>query len=105
LTVKQRPSNQVNVPNQKTIETMVMADRDEELETFDNLDHLFASWEQLGNKNIMGPVALTKPLEPESKREILSRLLEESQSIICRDTNAADSQDFLYGENGMPSCG
>ena len=53
----------------------------------------------------MGPVTSPKPLEPESKREILSRLLEESQSIICRDTNAADSQDFLYGEDGMPSCG
>ena len=53
----------------------------------------------------MGPVTLPKPLEPESKREILSRLLEESQSIIYRDTSAEDSQDFLYGEVGMPSCG
>ena len=102
--MKERPSNQVNVPNQKTIETMVMADRDEELETIDNLHDIFARWEQLGNQNIMGPVTSPKPLDPESKREILSRLLEESQSIICRDTNAADSQDFLYGEDGMPSC-
>ena len=54
--MKEKPTNQVKVPNQKTIETMVMADREEELETFDNLDDLFASWEQLGNKNIMGSV-------------------------------------------------
>ena len=84
---------------------MVMADREEELETFDNFDDLFASWEKLGNKNIKAPATSPKPLDPETKREILSRLLEESQSIICRDTSAADSQDFLYGEDGMPSCG
>ena len=40
-------------------------------------------------------------LDLETKKEILSRLLEESQSIICRETNAADSQDFLYGEDGI----
>ena len=82
---------------------MVMGDREEELETFDNLDDFFASWEQLGNKNKNGPVTSPKPLDPEAKREILSHLLEESQSIICRETNAADSQDFLYGEDGIPS--
>lgn len=48
---------------------MVMADRYEELETFDNLHDIFASWEQLGNKNIMGPVTSPKPLVPEFKRE------------------------------------
>ena len=53
----------------------------------------------------MVPVTSPKPLDSESKKEILSRLLEESQSIFCRDTNAADSQDFLYVEDGMPSCG
>ena len=103
--MKEKFTNQVKVPNKKTVDTMVMADREEELETFDNLDDLFASWEQLGNKNLTGPLTSPKPLEPESKREILSRLLEESQSIICRDTNAANSQDFLYGEDGIPSSG
>jgi prevent-host-death family protein len=47
------------------------------------------------------------PIRPvvnlETKKEILSRLLEESQSIIWRDTDAAHSQDFLYGEDGMPN--
>ena len=103
--MKEKFTNQVKIPNKKTVDTMVMADREEELETFDSLHDLFASWEQLGNKNITGPVTSPKPLEPESKKEILSRLLEESQAIICRDTSAADSQDFLYGEDGMPSCG
>jgi hypothetical protein len=50
-----------------------------------------------------GRTTSPKPVDPETKREILSRLLEESQSIIDRGTNAADSQDFLYGEDGMPS--
>ena len=103
MTAKEKPTNQVKVSNQKTIETMVMADREEELETFDNLDDLFASWEQLGNKNITGPLTPPKPLEPESKREILSHLLEESAGKISRDTDAAHSQDFLYGEDGMPN--
>lgn len=103
--MKENFTNQVKVPNKKTVDTMVMADREEELETFDNLDDLFASWDQLGNKNIMGPVTSPKPLDPESKTEILSRSLEESQSIICRDTSAADSQDFLYGEDGLLSWG
>ena len=61
--------------------------------------------EYLSNEIVSDTSNHSKPLEPESKREILSRLLEESQSMICRDTSAADSQDFLYGEDGMPSCG
>jgi len=105
LSVNEKPTNQLKVPNQKTADTFVLADREEELEIFDSLDDLFASWEQFGNKNKNGRTTSPKPLDPESKREILSRLLEESQSIICRDTNAADSQDFLYGEDGLPSCG
>ena len=47
------------------------------------------------------------PIRPvvnlETKMEILSRLLEESQSIIWRDTDAAHSQDFLYSKDGMPN--
>jgi hypothetical protein len=103
--VKEIPTNQVKVPNKKTVETMVMADLEEELETFDSLDDFFASWDQFGNKNKNGRSTLPKPLDPEAKREILSRLLEKSQSIIFLDTNAVGSQDFLYGEDGMPSCG
>ena len=81
--MREKPTSQEKVPNHNTVETMVMANHEEELETFDNLDDLFASWEQLGNKNIMGPVTSPKSLAPESNSEILSRLLEESQSIIC----------------------
>ena len=61
--------------------------------------------EYLSNEIVSDTSIHPKPLDQETKREILSRLLEESQSIICRETNAADSQDFLYGEDGMPSCG
>jgi hypothetical protein len=61
--------------------------------------------EYLSNEIVSDTSNHSKPLEPEPKREILFRLLEESQSIICRDTNAADNQGFLYGEDAMPSCG
>ena len=47
------------------------------------------------------------PIRPvvnlETKKEILYRLLEESQGIICRETNAAHSQDFLCCLDGMPN--
>jgi hypothetical protein len=103
LTVKEKPTNQGKVPNKKTVETMVMADREEELETFDNLNDLFANWDSLKNEDKDNIRKSSKPLDVETKREILSRLLEESQGIICTETNATDSQDFLYGKDGMPS--
>ena len=82
---------------------MVMADREEELETFDNLNDLFANWDSLKDEDKDNTRKSSKPLDEETKREILSRLLEESQGIICTETNATDSQDFLYGKDGMPS--
>ena len=69
-------------------------------------DSLEVYFEEYLSNEIISDISIhPKPVDPETKREILSRLLEESQGIICRDTNAADSQDFLYGEDGMPSCG
>jgi hypothetical protein len=52
----------------------------------------------LSNEIVSDTSNHSKPLEPEAKRETLSRFLEGSQVIICLDTNAADSQDLLYGE-------
>ena len=46
-------------------------------------------------------VPIRPVIDLETKKEIFSRLLEESQSIICRQTDADDSQDFLYREDGM----
>jgi prevent-host-death family protein len=48
-------------------------------------------------------VPIKPALDEDTKKEIISRLIQESQRIISRETNAADSQDFLYGEDGMPS--
>ena len=41
-------------------------------------------------------------LKLKTKKEILSRLLEESQSIICRDTDAAHSRDFFMVKMECP---
>ena len=54
--------------------------------------------EYLNNEIVSDTSNHSKPLKPEAKRETLSRFLEGSQGIICLDTNAADSQDLLYGE-------
>jgi hypothetical protein len=46
---------------------------------------------------------LHPPVDRKAKQKILSRLLNESAGKIFRDTDAAHSQDFLYGEDGMPN--
>ena len=46
---------------------------------------------------------LHPPVDRKAKQKILSRLLNESAGKICRDTDAAHSQDFLYGKDGMPN--
>ena len=44
-----------------------------------------------------------RSVDRKAKQKILSRLLNESAGKISRDTDAAHSQDFLYGEDGMPN--
>ena len=44
-----------------------------------------------------------RSLDRKAKQKILSRLLNESAGKISRVTDAAHSQDFLYGEDGMPN--
>ena len=71
---------------------------------FDGVVDLFKSWEDSSTKDKEFDSSIRKlSFDRKTKEKILSRLLEESQSIICRETNAAHSQDFLYGEDGMPN--
>jgi hypothetical protein len=65
---------------------------------FDGVVDLFKSWEDSSTKDKEFDSSIRKlSFDRKTKEKILSRLLEESQGIICRDTNAADSQNFLLG--------
>ena len=98
-----QPDNQKN-PNKKTIKAIHQAECGHELESFDNVEDLFKSWEDSTSKDEeFDSSVLHPPVDRKAKQKILARLLNESASKICRDTDAAHSQDFLYGEDGMPN--
>ena len=75
-----------------------------ELESFDNVKDLFKSSDDTTSKDEkLDPSVLQSPVDSKAKEMILSRLLNESAGKISRDTDAAYSQDFLYGKDGMPN--
>ena len=75
-----------------------------ELESFDSVEDLFKSWDDSASKDDkFDSSVLHLPVDRKTKEMILSRLLNESAGKISRDTDAAHSQDFLYGEDGMPN--
>ena len=75
-----------------------------ELESFDNVEDLFKSWDDATSKDKELDLGVLDPsTDRKTKEKILSRLLNDSAGKISRDTDAAHSQDFLYGEDGMPN--
>ena len=100
----QKHCNCSHIPNETTVKAIHQAECGHELESFDNVEDLFKSWDDSASKDEeFDSSVLHSPVDRKAKQTILSRLLEESQTIICRDTDAADSQDFLYGVDGMPN--
>ena len=98
-----QPNNQ-KIPNKKTIEAIHQAECGHELESFDNVKDLFKSWDDTSTKDEKFDSSVLHSLvDRKAKQKILSRLLNESAGSISRDTDAAHSQDFLYGEDGMPN--
>ena len=95
-----QPDNQKN-PNKKTIKAIHQAECGHELESFDNVEDLFKSWDDSASKDDSSD--RLRSVERKAKQKILARLLNESAGKISRDTDAAHSQDFLYGEDGMPN--
>jgi len=95
-----QPDNQKN-PNKKTIKVIHQAECGHELESFDNVEDLFKSWDDSASKDDSSD--RLRSVERKAKQKILARLLNESAGKISRDTDAAHSQDFLYGEDGMPN--
>ena len=76
----------------------------DELESFDSVEGLFKSWEDSTSKDEkLDSCVLHPPVGRKTKEKILSRLLNESAGKISRDTDASHSQNFLYGEDGMPN--
>ena len=68
------------------------------------MEDLFKSWDDSSTKDEkFDSSVLHPPVDRKAKQKILSRLLNESAGKIFRDTDAAHSQDFLYGEDGMPN--
>ena len=85
---------------------MALADHGHEFESFDNVEDLFKSWYDSASNDVEFDSSVKHlSLGRKTNEKILSRLLNESTSMISRDTDASHSQDFLYGEDGMPSCG
>ena len=100
----QEHCNRSHIPDKKTIEAIALADHGHELESFDNLEDLFMSWEDSTSKDEEFVSSIKHhSLDRKTKEKILSRLLNESAGKFYRDTDAAHSQDFLYGEDGMPN--
>ena len=100
----QKHCNRSHIPYETTIEAIHQAECGHELENFDNVEDLFKSWDDSASKDEkFDSSVLHSPVDRKAKEKILSRLLDESAGKICRDTDAADSQDFLYGVDGMPN--
>lgn|GEM_PF-6953768 len=98
-----QPNNQ-KIPNKKTIEAIHQAECGDELESFDNVEDLFKSWDDATSKDKELDLGVLDPsTDRKTKEKILSRLLNESAGKISRDTDASHSQDFLYGKDGMPN--
>jgi len=100
----QEHCNRSHIPNETTIEAIQQSECGEKLESFDNVEDLFQSWDDATSKDEkFDSSVLHPPVDRKAKQKILSRLLNESAGKIFRDTDAAHSQDFLYGEDGMPN--
>ena len=100
----QKHCNRSHIPNEATIKAIQQLECGEELESFDSVEDLFKSWEDSSKKDEkLDSSDRHRSLDRKTKEKMLSRLLNESAGKISRDTDAAHSQDFLYGKDGMPN--
>ena len=96
--------NRSHIPNETTVKAIQQSECGHELESFDNVEDLFKSWDDATSKDKELDLGVLDPsTDRKTKEKILSRLLNESAGKISRDTDASHSQDFLYGEDGMPN--
>ena len=94
----QEHCNRSHISNKTTVKAILQSECGHELESFDNVKELFKSWDDTSTKDEKFDLSVLNPsLGKKTKRTILSGLLDESASKICRDTDASHSQDFLYG--------
>jgi len=102
--LSQEHCNRSHIAIETTMKAIHEAECGDELESFDSVEDLFKSWEDSSTKDEkLDSSDRRRSLNRKTKEHILSRLLNESAGKISRDTNAATSQDFLYGEDGMPN--
>ena len=100
----QEHCNRSHIPNETTVKAIQQSECGHELESFDNVQDLFKSWDDSASKDEkFDSSVIHSHVDRKAKQKILSRLLNESAGKISRDTDAAHSQDFLYGVDGMPN--
>ena len=100
----QKHCNRSHIPIETTIEAIHQAECGEELKNFDRVEGLFKSWEDSSTKDEkLDSSDRRRSVDRKTKQNILARLLNESAGKISRVTDAAHSQDFLYGKDGMPN--
>ena len=100
----QKHCNCSHIPNETTVKAIHQAECGDELESFDSVEDVFKSWEDSSTKDEkLDSSDRLRSVDRKTKQKILSRLLNEAAVKISRDTDAAHSQDFLYGEDGMPN--
>jgi hypothetical protein len=71
------------------------------LQSFDNLEDLFASWESHAKLDIDNSSNSAKDRSTKRKT-ILDRIIKSASGKISKGSTTGRSQDFLYGEDGMP---
>ena len=88
----QEHCNCSHIPNVTTIEVIHQAECGHELESFDNVEDLFKSWEYYTSKDEEFDSSVLHPtVDRKTKEKILSRLINESADKISRDTDAGHS--------------
>ena len=88
----QEHCNRLQIPNETTIEAIHQAECGHELESFDNVEDLFKSWDDSTSKDEEFDSSVLHPtVDRKTKEKILSRLINESADKISRDTDAGHS--------------
>ena len=79
--------NRSHIPNETTVKAIQQSECGHELESFDNVQDLFKSWDDTStNDEKFDSSGRLRSVDRKTKEKILSRLLNESAGKISRDT-------------------
>ena len=86
--------NHTHVPNKTTIKALEKSDRGEELQNFDNLEDLFASWES-HTKEDEAESSNSAEHRRAKRKKVIDCIIKSASGKISKGTTAARSQDFF----------